>query len=442
MKFDSIFIANLSEIARPLARLMDKKKAEIEINEDHYLCDRFLFSDEKNRILITPYLINRDFFEFSRKITGFSRLINLSPKKIDESICESIIKDKILFEKLVFFIKKNPRIKLISYATTEEFTELVKLLRKNGLIFQTPEMPNFGKEWTSSFFDSKSGFRQSVYNLKGNFPEIPDGMICDGITEVIAWGEYFLNKYGGCVIKSNRGLAGAGLKIIKIEQIDNNDIKKYLTDILRENYWSKDLVVVEKYIESDKKISGGFPNIELKIDENGVKTLYFCGMRVSDEGVFLGIEIGRGAIPFHVRRCLRQSAIKFGHFLKTAGYKGFFEIDWVYGLDHKIYAIEANLRRTGGTHVYEIAKTLLGNDFQKKYYLTATNIQIAHKLKNKSFMEVKNKLSDILYPIQGKKKGVLITIYSQLELGKLGYIVIGKDKKETIEIEKNFLKRI
>src|SRR3989339_650375 len=238
MKYDSIFIANLSEIARPLARLMDKKKAKFEIYEDHYLCDRFLFSDEKNKILITPYLIDKDFFEFSKKIIRFDRLVNLSPRKISESVCESIIKDSSLFQKLVLIIQSNPKINLISYSTTEEFTKLVNLFRKLGLIFETPEMPDQDREWTGPFFDSKAGFRQSVYNLKGNFPEIPDGMICDGIIEVVAWGEYFLKKYGGCVIKSNRGLAGAGLKIIKIEQIKNNDIKGYLTNILKENYWS------------------------------------------------------------------------------------------------------------------------------------------------------------------------------------------------------------
>ena len=442
MKFDSIFIANLSEIARPIAHLMEKKEAKFEIHEDHYLCDRFLFSDEKNRILVTPYLIDKDFYDFNKKIIGFKHLINLSPKKIGESICESIIKDKELFEKLIILIKNNPKIRLISYSTTEEFTKLVKLLRKCNLVFQTPDMPEFGQEWTGPFFDSKAGFRQSVYNLKGNFPEIPDGMICDGIVEVIAWAEYFLKKYKGCVIKSNRGLAGAGLKIIKIDQIKNNDIKTYLTNILKEKYWSKDLVVVEKYIESNKKISGGSPNVELKINEKGVETLYFCGMRVSDEGVFQGIEVGLGALPLYVKKNLRQPAIKFGQFLKSAGYKGFFELDWVYGLDGKLYSIEANLRRTGGTHVYEIAKVLLGDDFQNKYYVTATNIQVAPKLKNKSFNEVKNILNDILYPIQGKKKGVIITIFSYLKFGKLGYIVIGKNKKETLEIEKIFLEKI
>lgn len=442
MKFNSIFIANLSEIARPLARLMDKKKAKFEIHEDHYLCDRFLFSAEKNNILITPYLIDKDFLEFSKKIIGFEKMVNLSPQKISESVCESIIKDNSLFKKLVSIIKSNPKIKLISYSTTEEFTKLVKLLRELGLVFKTPEMPDLDREWTGPFFDSKAGFRQSAHNLKGNFPEIPDGMICDGIIEVIAWGEYFLRKYEGCVIKSNRGLAGAGLKIVKKEQIKNNDIKGYLTNLLKENYWSKDLVVVERYIKSDKKISGGSPNIELKIGEKGVKTLYFCGMRVTDEGVFRGIEIGRGAIPFHFQKRLRQSAINFGQFLKSAGYKGFYEIDWVYGLDGKLYPIEANLRRTGGTHVYEIAKVLLGDDFQKRYYVTATNIQAAPQLKNRSFIEIKNKLSDILYPIQGKKKGIIITIYSYLKFAKLGYMVIGKDKKEALEIEEIFLRRI
>ena len=105
-------------------------------------------------------------------------------------------------------------------------------------------------------------------------------------------------------------------------------------------------------------------------------------------------------------------------------------------------AHEGQKRETGDpyfTHVYETAKMLLGDDFQKKYYVTSINIQMTNKLKNKVFIEAKNVFNDILYPIKGKKKGVIITIYSN---DKLGYMVIGKDKKETLKIEKDFLKRI
>jgi len=304
-------------------------------------------------------------------------------------------------------------------------------------------MPSQGNEWTGQFFDSKSGFRQGVNYVGGNFPEMPEGIICDSLTEVKAWAEYFLLKENsGCVIKSNRGLAGAGLKIIKKSEIKDSDIGSYLDKILTEKYWSQDVVVVERFIESDNKICGGFPNIEMKINGDGVKTKYFCGMRVTDKGEFRGVEIGKKAVPLFVKRTLRRSAVKYGQFLQKAGYRGFYEIDWIIDNDKHLYPVEANLRRTGGTHVYEAAMRLLGEDFQKKYYITATNIQPVNNILNLDFKGIKNHLKSVLYPINNKKRGVIITIVPYSKYKNIGYMVIGTDKKDNLAIEGQFLNLI
>ena len=443
MGIDTIFFANLSEIAKPLARLMNKKKSDNEIMEDHYLCGRFIFLNEDKCLLITPFLLDKDFSKYARYLLKIKNFINLSPKKINDSLSDAVLDDTILLKKIIKIIKNNPKIKIISYATTPEFTKLIGYFKSLDLKFETPEMSNQGNEWTGPFFDSKSGFRQGVNYVGGNFPKMPEGIICDGLTEVKAWAKYFLlEEDSGCVIKSNRGLAGAGLKIIKKSEIKDNDIKLYLDKILIEKYWSQDTVVVERFIESDNKICGGFPNIEMKVNGDGVETKYFCGMRVTDKGEFRGVEIGKKAVPLFVKRILRRSAVKYGQFLQKAGYRGFYEIDWVVDKNKNLYPVEANLRRTGGTHVYEIAIRLLGEDFQKKHYITATNIQSINNILNLDFTEIKNHLRSVLYPINNQKRGVIITIVPYLKYKKIGYMVIGSDKKDTLTIEDQFLNLI
>ena len=54
MKFNSIFIANLAEIAKPLTKAMSQSKRETEIFEDHAYCDRFLWTEHDRRVLVTP----------------------------------------------------------------------------------------------------------------------------------------------------------------------------------------------------------------------------------------------------------------------------------------------------------------------------------------------------------------------------------------------------
>ena len=443
MKIDTIFFANLSEIAKPLAKLMDKKMSLHEIMEDHYLCDRFVFFNEDKHMLVTPFALDQDFVNYSKQILKMKNLINVYPKSITDSLSNAVLKDIKLLNQIISVIKHNPKIRLISYATTPEFTNLISYFKSLNLKFQTPEMAVVGNEWTGPFFDSKSGFRQGVNYVGGNFPEMPEGIICDGIDDVKAWAEYFLTKENsGCVIKSNRGLAGAGLKIIKRSDIGDNNIRQYLNQNLTENYWKKDMVVVERFIEADHHICGGFPNIEMKINGNGVETLYYCGMRVTDQGQFLGVEIGKKAVPLFVKRATRRAAVKYGQFLQKAGYKGFYEIDWVISKKKELFPVEANLRRTGGTHVYETAIRLLGDDFQDNYYITATNIQSASKIKNIDFKSLKNQLKPILYPINNQKRGVIITIYSYLIKSKIGYMVIGNDKKDALSIENNLLELI
>lgn len=443
MKIDTIFFANLSEIAKPLIKLMNKKKSEIEIMEDHYLCSRFIFFNEDKYLLVTPFQLNNDFSKYATQLLKIKNFINLSPKKIHDSLSEAVFEEKNLLKQIIKIIKTNPTIKIVSYAVTPEFTKLIDYLKSIKLKFGTPEMSGFGNEWTGPFFDSKSGFRQGVNYVGGNFPEMPEGIICDSLEEVKAWAEYFLLKENsGCVIKSNRGLAGAGLKIIKKNEIQNNNVKEYLDRILTEKYWSQDVVVVERFIESDEKICGGFPNIEMKINSEGVETKYFCGMRVTDKGEFRGVEMGKKAVPLFVKRILRRSAVKYGQFLQKAGYRGFYEIDWIVDKEKNLFPVEANLRRTGGTHVYEAAIRLLGDDFQKKYYITAVNVQSINKTFNLDFKGIKGQLKSVLYPIHNQKRGVIITIAPRSVYGKIGYMVIGFDKKDALAIENEFLELI
>lgn len=428
--FKSIFIANLAEVARPLIKLMEADKAEAEIWEDHYLSGRSLFSDSDNRLLITPFPIDRQFFQDSCQLLGFKNIVNLSPKKVG---------GQELREMIIETIRENSGISLISYAATKEFADLVSCLRLKKLDFQTPEIPDEKNFWVVDFFDSKSGFRQTVPFLGQNFPPMPRGAICANIKEAVGWASYLVENTAGCVIKVNRGLAGAGLRIVKKEEVKSEDLRKFVEKIIKsEGYWQNEVFVVEEFIEPDLSVAGGAPNIELKIDQSGVHPLYVCGMRITPEGVFRGVEIGRGAMPEKMGKKLTAYGLQLGKYLEKFGYLGYFEIDFVFG-KKGLFPIEANLRRTGGTHVYELGKRLLGDNFIDNYYVVANNIVEAPRFKGKSYQFVKEALKPLLYPIKGKKEGVILTIISLSGKVQLGYAVIGADKNKTLKIETEFL---
>jgi len=442
MKYKSIFIGNIAEMAKPLMKLMDSQKSEEELWEDHWLCDRFLFSDVDDRILITPVPIEKNFFADSCQLLNYKNTVNWWPKKVGESTSEAILEDKELLEKVVREIKlAGGQMKIAAYEATAEFMGLVKELRKMGLNFETPEMPKEENLWLINYFGSKAGFRQATANLGKDFPAMPQGGICTNKEEIIGWASYLLRNTAGFVIKANRGTAGAGLRIVKKEEVGERKPEDFVEKMIEgKRYWVEEIVVVEEYIPPDMSVCGGNPNIELMIPpEGGVKPLYPCGMRVTPEGNFRGVEFGKGAVQKEAEEILVKSGTLFGEYLQKMGYRGYFEIDFVPRSLRQIHPIEASTRRTGGTHAYELALRLLGKDFADHYYLTTSNLLDAPKFKGKDYLVLKSALSQVLYPIKGKKEGVVLTITNLLKKGQLGYAVVGESRERVGEIENQFL---
>jgi len=207
-------------------------------------------------------------------------------------------------QKLEEIIKTNPGIKVYSYTGKPQFISLVEHWQKKGLDFVTPEIPDRHNRWTQDFFGSKAGFRQAASVLGADFPKMPEGAICFSKTELLGWAKYLMAKGSGCVVKYNRGLAGAGLKIIKTGEELN----------LNEAYFQEYPVVVEEYITTDLNVCGGAPNIELRTINGKAEALYVCAMRVTPEGVFQGIEIGKGVVPEKLEKLLNFSGEKWGNY--------------------------------------------------------------------------------------------------------------------------------
>lgn len=426
-----IFIANIAEISLQLVQFLEKTQAISEIDEDHALSDRFLFSDEDDRILITPYLIEKSFLEESLRVLKFNNVKNWAPKNINGSICDAILADKNLWKKIISVISDNPGIKIAAYSGTKEFYFLVNKLRELGLNFRVLECPTDDNKWTQEYFGSKAGFRQAVLALGKNFPAMPTGIIAGSRDEVVGWAKYFLEEKGGVVIKFNHGLAGAGLKIILKKEI-KGDIENFLKELVdKEKYFQAMPVVVEE------KIEGEDISIEVKVTDKEVEFLYGCGMRVTSDGMFQGVEIGSGVSP----KKLKMAGKRLGIILKKFGYRGFFDCDMVMNKAGKIFPLEANLRRTGGTHVWEMARRLLGKNNWQKFYLVANNGLTFKSLKVKSYKDIKDIAGELFFD-KNKMEGVVVTVVGLISKKRLGYVVIGKNKKRTYAIEKEFLRRL
>jgi len=121
-----------------------------------------------------------------------------------------------------------------------------------------------------------------------------------------------------------------------------------------------------------------------------------------------------------------------GEKYSQTGYRGYFDLDFIVARNGKVYVNESNVRRTGGTHVFETAKELFGKDFMYDVFVLSDNVL---PLKKKySFGELLKLFKPILFS-RKSKEGLVVVSENLLTQNKLAYIIFGRNKKRALETE-------
>jgi hypothetical protein len=446
-----IFVGNLTEgSATYLRGIKNEEIRQKLIQEDQGLSDRFLYSCEDNTILITPWKINEEFKNDAENILNLKNVENWSPEVNTISLSRDIEDDKILFKQLIDKIReansRNEEVTITAYSNTPEFLGLMLELQDRNCRFTAPDAPVREFYWTISFLDSKGGFRQIVQMVAGweRALKMPWGVICAKPTEARKIGQILFHQNKGFVVKTNWGQAGEGLIIVRRD----NGFKTYeeasqflKTEFEKDDYWDRYPIIVEEFIPPDLNVGGGAPNVECYVDQNGEPRVnYTCGMRMTKQGNFQGIEIGKNALPDEVEKTIRKVGKTVGKTFASFGFRGFYEVDLQAGLDGELYCLESNIRRTGGTHVYDTARRLFGKDFFEKKYLVSHNNFIDERIGKLTYQTLKEKLKKVWYGAEGKEVGFMPTIVSSMKQNVLGYIIVGDNHDEAIKMEEEFKK--
>ena len=426
-----------------ISSISDRNKRQFEIEENSHLGDRELFANinENSFILITPEPVKLEFLDYFKKISGISDIEVFVPENNSGQICEDILNDNKLFSKIIS-IGKNSGLNLKSYSSSYSFYKLINKLKEKNIKISAPESPAEENAWTVNFFGSKTGIRQLVDKMNKPDIKMAEGVITDRLEDAseIAASWYF--KHKGLVIKTHKGPAGAGVLLFKNNSLPKNyyDCKTKILETLRQDeYWTLFPIIVEKYIDVNKSVSGGFPNIEYQIQADGtVKALYPCGMRINDRGVFLGVEIHESIYDKNLTKEIIKIGNTIGKEYSKHGYIGNFEVDFALAKDGKLFITESNVRKTGGTFVYEAAKKLIGKNFLKDSYILSTNVFKLPDGKKYSFNSLHKKISSLLYS-SNTKEGVVISSSNLLKHGSFGYIIFGNNKNNALDIERKMI---
>lgn len=190
----------------------------------------------------------------------------------------------------------------------------------------------------------------------------------DDVIQVVSW---FFEKNKSCALKSNFGESGWRTLFIKYDDFENEKeaidyIKK---EFKRDSIWDSNLILVEEYIKPNHNNSSGSPSSELFLSSKGVEITYVCDQILGADGDFLGVAIGKSVLNEEIIKEIKTISITIGKRFWNLGYRGFFDIDFILSDNNTLYIIETNMRRTGGTHVYDVANSIYGKNWEKNCFI-------------------------------------------------------------------------
>lgn len=442
-----VYLFNLSEDVWPFIQaISDQAERTHEIEENANLADRELFSvsDETDVLFISPKKIEDAFLDYYKDLVGVKKIDFLVPAHHSGLLSEDVLADKVIFNRIIEAANSAKKLTLLSYSTSFQFLNLAKALRAKGVTVYTPEAPEEQDAWTVNFYGSKSGIRQLGQQSVADEPDfvMADGLICVNVIDAakIAARKYL--KEDGVVIKTNKGHAGAGVLIFRENELpqEYHACEAAILRVLqRDAYWDRFPIVIESLINVSTAVGGGFPNVEFKIRKSGeIEFLYFCGLRVTKEGVFQGVEMNDDVLNDRIEARVVDMGFYIGEQYASEGYRGYYDVDLVAAKNGEIYVSESNTRRTGGTHVYKTALKLIGKDFMTDSYVFSDNNYKLPGGIRPSFTQVLEVLKSVLYS-KKTKEGVVVCSANLLNQGALAYIVFGKTEKRSLAIESKML---
>lgn len=438
-----VYIFNMSEDVWPfISAITDKKMHQWEIDDNADLSDRgelFSNADEDGLIYISPKDLDESYVAYVKELFSIKNLEILVPNIHTGVISEDILQDEKIMNRLIEAANSVKKLTLTSYSTSPQFLSLVSELRKRGITVYTPESPEIDCAWTVNFFGSKSGIRQLVQMSGAQEPDLkmPEGVVCSGSIDAATIAANKFIKENGVVIKTNKGHSGSGVLIFREADLPHDYtscVESILKILKKDTYWEQFPIVIESLINVNPSVAGGFPNVEFKIQKSGkIEFLYYCGLRVTKDGVFQGIEINQDIVTDRVAARMIDTGFFVAERYASAGYRGYFDVDFVAAKNGEIYVTESNTRRTGGTHAYKAGEALIGKEVMKDTYILSDNaLELGDSMKH--FLDVYERLKPILFD-KTKKEGVVIASANLIRQHRLAYLIFGVNEKKALEIE-------
>ena len=432
-------VCNISETFYEfLSRAEDDDVREQLVKGEQYRGDRVLvwFGDDKLVLGSRPI----PHAEFIYQQCGYRNTRYLSPENPSPWLCRDILEEPRLLQAIVDYAGAGRSVQLIPYATTPEFMALVEELRHNfGLTVLLPETPGPEALWVRDYIDTKVGYRV----LAGRWlPDadtlLPEGFVCHTAELAADAAAWFAFHQRACLVKADIGENGIGNLVVLPEGQPSRDT--LLERIQQHPFVGKNWITVEELVEAQQPLS---PSLEVYVPPVGQGdpyVTYLSDQLFHEFGDFVGVIVSRELNARPWAQPLTEAGMRIGWKLQALGYVGQFDLDAVVNDDERIYLLEVNPRRTGGTHVHEFAHTVFGPDYLDKVALLSNDSYKCPGIDR--FDTLLSAIGDLAYPLNGQARGLVIMVTSALEVQEFGCILVGVDTADVLGLERELAERL
>jgi hypothetical protein len=427
----TVVVANTAEAFLSLLERYEDPPRRRLIEAEHRLGDRAAFWGGADKIVVTSYPATHAAYA---EQLGYSALVNVWPENPTPRLSLDMLHDRVLNTRLRELAPPGTKVLLSPYTVSDELLHLVAEWSAGGVQVSSPEIPAANGIAIGRRFDTKSGFREMCVDwaIECDAIRLPPGVICPSKAVAAAAASAFLSSGRTVICKADRGEAGIGLHWVR--EADRDAIEARLN---QDAAFGSDPIVVEEVVAERGTPGFSSPSVEVCVLPSGETAVtYSCMQRFDGHGSFEGVVIGREVMRGRLVREIERAALFVGSRLRQRGYVGYFDLDFVLDAGGVPYMVEANVRKTGGTHAHDAATFLIGRDYAARVtVLSLDHVRCAPSL---SFECLLTTASPWLFPIRQERRGVVLTCVGTLDAGTLGYLVIGSSLPDALAIEAAF----
>lgn len=402
---------------------------------DIFDSNRALLYGDDHKVIITASPIYKPHFNHMVSLMQWKEVQNIFPSKSSHSISDDCAKDHSLKGELLKIIKENPGVNIIPYRSTPQFQALIHFLKAKKLKFGTPETIPEDKQFILNYFNTKRGFRHLWHLADANnapYVQIPEGFITQNKKEVMDAAWWFKQQNESFVIKYNPGTQGIGIQLINHKSLPNEkkQFDIHMRGLLKDKMWNEPIIIIEKTIPANEKAESVSPSVEIYINPQGMVSESYASDQILaiDKRTFRGIYIYPELMTDISIKKTFDSGIKFGKRLAEYGYRGVFDIDLIRSKNKEIYAVEANLRRTGGTHLHELCLALFGKNYGHNHHSLIEDIYL-NKNHGLTYEKCRALFEKELYSNESHT-GILFANPDMLKVNILVIVLVAKTKKQ------------